>query len=153
MWDDIIEDEIFIGQTEGDLNQEIRTNMWSISMSREQRTNTSLDQLLAFFRDVMANRREQIRHSQANHGMWFYIWHDQQASQLRFSLISNFHTKLPFEAEVISANLETILEEFLNSLNHIPLSPFDVYDYDPEKQRAEQDTPPFVLPVFMIQLL
>jgi len=155
MWDDIINDEIFIGHTPEDLTQEIRTNTWLISMISEERANTSSEVLLAFFQAVIDNRIEQVRHSEANHGMWFYVWHDQQASQLRFSLISDFHAKLPFDANITSTNLETIIEEYLNFPDHFPSSALDIHDYDPEKQRAEEaDTPPpFVLPVFSVQLL
>src|SRR5687768_10939681 len=108
MWDNIIHDTLFIGQTVDDLKQEIQTNSWRISMTQEERASISQEDLLNFFYAVIDNRREQMQHSHCNHGMWFYVWHDQQASQLRFSLISDFHTELPFGAKTIPQDLERI---------------------------------------------
>src|SRR5689334_14862941 len=115
MWDDIIHDTLFIGQTVEDLQQEIRTNSWMISLNAEKRASISRQEIVHFFYNVIGNRSDQIRKAGVKHGMWFYVWHDQQASQLRFSLISDFHLKLPFDATTIPETLETIIDEFLIS--------------------------------------
>jgi len=36
----------------------------------------------------------------ARQGMIFYCWHDRQARQLRFSLVSSAHGRLPFACEI-----------------------------------------------------
>ena len=153
MWNEILHDTLFIGHSSDDLSQEIRTNTWHISMSAKERASASREELLNFFSDVMNNRRQQIQDSHSDHGMWFYVWHDQQASQLRFSLISDFHTHLPFGATTAPETLETIIDEFLTSNDHIPFSALDMQAYNAEEQKPEDDISTFVLPVLKVQLL
>jgi hypothetical protein len=153
MWDEIIHDTLFIGQTIDDLNEEIRTNTWQISMSAEERASISRQELLHFFYNVMNNRRDQIRHAGVKRGMWFYVWNDRQASQLRFCLISDFHQKLPFRAETRPETLEIIIDEFLYDNDHFLFSDLEINDYDAAEQRPEDDISTFVLPVFNVQLL
>jgi hypothetical protein len=153
MWKDTIHDTLFIGQTVDDLNEEIKGNTQSISLNIEERAITSRQELVHFFYNVMNNRKDQIRRAGVKRGMWFYVWHDQQASQLRFSLISAFHQKLPFGAETRPETLETIIDEFLYDDDHFLFSDLEIRDYVPEEQRPEDDTSTFVLPVFKIQLL
>ncbi|MCB0752471.1 MAG: hypothetical protein KDC52_13445 [Ignavibacteriae bacterium] len=56
--------------------------------------------------------------------MLFYVWFDEQASQLRLNLISAEHTIPPFGAEVKHAPLQEIISDFLTSehLEGIPLT-------------------------------
>lgn len=153
MWDDIIQDTVFIGQSAEDLNQEIETNTWLISMSNIERASTAPETLMRFFEAVMDNRRAQIRHAQASHGMWFYVWHDQQAAQLRFSLISDVHQRLPFGGETIFAELASLVEEFLRSPAAMPWPAFDTFDISLNEYSPEYNVPPYVMPVFCVQLL
>lgn len=75
-----------------------------------------------FLNKVVENRQEQIFKANCSHGMLFYLWHDAMASQLRFSLISDFHHNLPFGCPLkIIGNMDPIIEEFLASPNGILL--------------------------------
>src|SRR5688572_14895667 len=100
----IIQDQIYIGDSLADLDTEITENLWLISMSAEDRSLLTLDDLLKFYAQLIANRASQVK-AASKHGMIFYTWHDAQASQLRFCLISDFHPKLPFGAEILDASL------------------------------------------------
>lgn len=153
MWNEILHDTLFIGHSADDLQQEIRTNTWHISMSIEDVAIISRQEIVHFFYNVMNNRKDQIRQSGVKHGMWFYVWNDRQASQLRFSLISNFHQKLPFRAETRPETLETIIDQFLYVYDHSPASVLESDDYDEAEQSSEDDISTFVLPVFKTQLL
>ena len=153
MWNKIIHDTLFIGQTIDDLKQEIQTNGWRISLTQEERASISRQEIVHLFYNVVNNRRDQIRQAGVKHGMWFYVWHDRQASQLRFCVISAFHQKLPFRVETMPETLETIIDGFLYDDDQFPFSALAIDDYDAEEQRPEDDVSTFVLPVFKIQLL
>ena len=152
MWKETIHDTLFIGHTEDDLNQELRTNTQIIFLNAEERSETSVLEIVHFFYHLMNNRRDQIRRAKIKHGMWFYVWHDRQASQLRFSLISDFHSELPFRAKIAFESLETIIGEFLYESN-FPFSELEISRYESEEQRLDEDVSTFVLPVFKVQLL
>ena len=48
--------------------------------------------------------------------MVLYWWHDRQAGQLRFSLVSAAHGRLPFGARVVPApSVRAIAEDWLSS--------------------------------------
>src|SRR5688572_14338015 len=98
---EIVHDKLFIGITKDDLYLELRTNTWLISFSADERIRLKPDVLEDFFNAVIANRRQQILEANISHGMIFYLWHDEQASQLRFSVISDFHEHLPFKAKIV----------------------------------------------------
>jgi hypothetical protein len=125
---DILHDTIFIGTTVDELTTELSTNTWRISLSSTERTALSGNDLVNFFDEIIQDRHEQLRQSNVKHGLIFYLWHDRQASQLRFSLISDFHKKLPFQAETVSASLVEIIHEFLRSPDHIPFSELEISD-------------------------
>jgi hypothetical protein len=144
---EILEDEVFIGSSLDDLQAEIRENLCLISMSSEERATISLEALVDFYEKLIANRAEQITNF-GKHGMIFYTWHDAQASQLRFCLISDFHSKLPFGADIVPASLEEILEEFLASPDHIPFSDLSFDDSASTEPNEE-----FKLKVFQKHLL
>ena len=113
---EIVDDKIFIGKSLNDLNTEISNNMWRIGIERETVETVSISDFIVFFEKVIDNRQQQINSSLSNHGMSFYVWVDHQAGQLRFNLISDLHSKLPFGCDIeMTTNLETIIEEFLNS--------------------------------------
>ncbi|NER17539.1 hypothetical protein GWK10_09980 [Spongiivirga citrea] len=60
--------------------------------------------------------------------MIFYLWFDEQAGQIRFNLINENHSKLPFTSKVeFAENQKIIISDFLESeyLNGIPFSELD----------------------------
>lgn len=60
--------------------------------------------------------------------MTFYCWHDEQASQLRFSLVSASHGRLPFHTDIeVCKDLDYVAARFLTSSDHdgLPMSEFE----------------------------
>lgn len=147
----IINDALYIGTSANDLEMELQNNTWLISMSLEERLYLSTEDLLDFFECVIKDREAQIIDTSSSHGMYFYIWHDRQASQLRFSLISDFHEVLPFSSEIIESDLNTIISEFLRSEDHIPRSELKVSDAMQENM-ADDFVDGVKLPVFQKHL-
>jgi hypothetical protein len=73
------------------------------------------DQLLGFLREA-----QRVRLSQAVRAgvtpVVFYVWHDEMAGQLRFSLARGTADSLPFGARVeLVPDLRNIVESYLNS--------------------------------------
>jgi len=124
----IINDKLIIGQSADDLMLEIRNNTWLISMSDVDRQQTTVTELLDFIEKVISNRQLQLVKSPVKHGMKFYLWHDKQASQLRFCLVSDFHTSLPFDTTIEESALTPILSDFLKSKDGIHWDTLDVSD-------------------------
>ena len=117
--EEIVVDPLFIGDSMQDLDEETANNTWSMSISKELATEIVVEDFIGFFQRVMTNRREQIRGSNNREGMLFYSWFDWQSAQIKFSLLSDFDTALPFGCEIeIIHKLEPIIEEFLSFPYH-----------------------------------
>lgn len=121
---EIIEDPIFIGSSIDDLFSETGENTWGVSMGQELANEFTREELVLFFTQVQTNRKEQIVQN-SDHPMIFYAWFDWQAASLKFSLISDFHEKLPFGRPYKTiASIEPIIAEFLQFPFHdgIPIT-------------------------------
>ena len=69
----------------------------------------------AFVARVVEARREHLR-ARTRRAMTMYWWHDALAGQLRYSLVSSSHRRLPFRARVQHVDrLTPILQEWLES--------------------------------------
>jgi hypothetical protein len=143
--EDIITDPIFIGSSKEDLDEEISNNMWRISLEQELASKISINDFVVFFNKVIANRQSQIKTSNKQHGMIYYLWFDWMASQLRFNLISTVHEKLPFQCELeLLESIEPIINNFLHYpyLNGLPIE--GNFDGSEEK--------PYILKVYRTEL-
>lgn len=130
---DIVTDKIYIGSARSELSQEIRTNMWCISATQKECMETRKEDLISFINEVISNRRNQVRNSYSQHGMIFYLWFDEQAIQLRFNLISDFHEHLPFECSMrLVDQPNSVIEAFLQFPYHdgIPMVELRGVDLD-----------------------
>ncbi|MGE8035515.1 hypothetical protein [Lysinibacillus sp. NPDC093692] len=116
--DEIIQDELFIGNSVDDLDDETLLDNWSISMGQELVSKFTTEDLITFFHQVQNNRKEQIVNT-SDHNMIFYVWFDWQSARLHFNLISDLHTKLPFGCNhKVIENIEPILNDFLQFPYH-----------------------------------
>lgn len=139
--EEIVVDPLYIGDSEADIDQEIANNTWSISISNQLGAQLSVKDFIDFFEKVISNRCDQIKHSYNNTGMIFYVWFDWQSAQLRFSLISDYDSKLPFVCEIENTDkLEPIIEEFLSYPFHdgFPAEEVNVEDKDIEKEQKSK---------------
>lgn len=72
------------------INAEAHGNLCAFSPPAE--VTLDVEQVVAFIHRVAAHRSAQV----AGHAMTFYCWHDMNVRQLRLSLVSSVHGKLPF---------------------------------------------------------
>ena len=148
--EEIVVDPLFIGESLQDLDEETTNNTWSISISKELATEILVEDFIDFFQRVMSNRREQIRSSNNRDGMLFYIWFDWQSAQIKFNLLSDYDTALPFGCEIeITNKLEPIVVEFLRFPYHDGF-PFEEVRDDDEKM--EEGVKGETLKVFLFKI-
>lgn len=96
-----------------DILAEARGNLWSFSLSPEQLAVVKIEDIERFAAAVADARRVWLARQQLG-PMILYWWSDRQAGQLRFSLVSAVHERLPFSCEVDrTATLETVAAEWL----------------------------------------
>jgi hypothetical protein len=142
---DVIEDELFIGTSTQDLQQEIQQNMWL--MSKPTGFDESIQDWLNLINHIIDNRKQQIAAS--GYGMIFYLWFDEQASQLRFNLINDSHKFLPFSSNIeLVPSFYKIVEAFWTFHYHDGI-PFSELDDNPE---ATDDISSYVLKVYKLHL-
>ncbi|WP_188006735.1 hypothetical protein [Sporosarcina sp. ANT_H38] len=136
--EEIVVDPLFIGDSMQDLVEETANNTWSMSISKELATEIVVEDFTDFFQRVMTNRREQIRSSKNQDRMLFYIWFDWQSAQIKFNLISDYDTALPFGCEIeITHKIEPIIEEFLRFPYHDGFPFEEIRDYDVDEMEEE----------------
>lgn len=123
------------------INHEAMSNMWSFSPTDEETPQIHAADIVAFIGQVIAARSSAL----VGEEMLFYCWHDAQCRQLRFSLVSRSHGRLPFRCEVRETqDLSLIADRVVNE---------DWRNEDfmqaPSEEGDEQEPPLFILPVFV----
>lgn len=124
-----------------DINHEAMTNMWSFSPTDEETPLIHAADIVALIRELIAARSSAL----VGEEMLFYCWHDAQCRQLRFSLVSRSHGRLPFRRELRETqDLSLIADRVVNG---------DWRNEDfmqaPSEEGDEQEQAPFILPVFV----
>ena len=127
-----------------DINHEARTNMRSFSPTDEETPQIEAADIVAFIGEVIAARGSAVK----GEDMLFYCWHDAQCRQLRFSLVSRSHGRLPFRCALQETqDLALIADRVVNG---------DWRNEDfmqaPSEEGDEQEAAPFVLTVFVAPL-
>jgi len=115
---DVADDDVIISA--GDINAEARGNLWSFSLSADQAADVTAKDVEVFLQAIIGARRERLSVQGVNIGsIRFYCWNDEQAAQLRLSLVSASHGRLPFRCEVKAVgDLAEIVNSFLSSVYH-----------------------------------
>lgn len=97
-----------------DTTAEARSNLWSFGLSAEQRAVVTASDVVAFIDAVSAARGRWL----AVRGlgpMRFYCWHDTQAGQLRFSLVSGGSIRHLFGAPIEPVSIpRAVAQDFLS---------------------------------------
>jgi hypothetical protein len=117
--------------------KEIYENMWAISFTERFATKVTKQELLTFIDSLLRARGKQA--SALGYPATFYMWHDAQAAQLRFNILSGHRTRLPFGSVVeLQNSIDSILEEFLNTCTGlIPWTQLEILD--PNKHYNDED--------------
>jgi len=98
-----------------DIGAEARGNLWSFSLSANQAAAVCVADVIRFAGQVAEARRAWLATHKVGQ-MVLYWWHDDQAGQLRFSLVSAVHARLPFGCKLVAAkNLDSIVQQWLGS--------------------------------------
>jgi hypothetical protein len=96
-----------------DVTAEARCNLWTFGLSAEQRAAVTVAEVEEFVRAVVAARGRWLAARGAG-PMRFYCWHDAQAGQLRFSLVSAGAAPLPFGCPIEPVSvLRAVVRDFL----------------------------------------
>ena len=125
-----------------DINHEAINNMCSFSPTEEETPQMHAADIVEFIEELIAARSSAL----VGENMLFYCWHDAQCRQLRYSLVSRSHGRLPFRCELRETqDLALIADRVVNGdwrNEHYMQAPSDDGD--------EQEQVPFVLPVFVV---
>ncbi len=133
-----------------DINAETSSNSWSFSLSPEQVATVGVADVVAFAEGVIDGRRAWLAARGAG-PMVVYWWHDAQAGQLRFSLVSATHGRLPFGCEVVpAASLAAVASAWLGSPDRHGIPWDELRPLAPDQVVPEP--PPVVLPVWSLVL-
>lgn len=125
-----------------DINHEAMTNMWSFSPTEEETPQIHAADIIAFVGELMAARSSAVKGEE----MLFYCWHDAQCRQLRFSLVSRSHGRLPFRCELRETqDLSLIADRVVNGDWRN-----EDFMQEASEEGDEQESPPFILPVFVV---
>ena len=110
--EDVLNDEIIISS---DVREEAQKNLWSFSLSFDEAEKLGNNDLILFINKIIKDRTAKLKH--INQEMIFYLWHDEVAGKLCFSLIKfNTEFKLPFNIHInITNNITDIINDFLTS--------------------------------------
>jgi hypothetical protein len=138
---DVVADSVVVDPI--DIVAEANGNQWSFSITSEIAAAASVADVEAFAAAV-ADARSAWLLARGAGPMVLYWWHDKQAGQLRFSLVSAVHGRLPFGSRVIpAASFRLIAEEWLKSpyLDGIPWAELRPLAAGEEEQDAEPAPP------------
>lgn len=132
-------DEDLVISTER-LNDEATSNMWYFSPSDDVCHEMDAHQVESFVRQVIENRRSLLR-KLSSPEMVFYCWHDAVARQLRFSMVSACHGRLPFSCDLhATADLHEVIHQVVNEDWLVPNGARDDAEDEPGQEAAPRLT-------------
>ena len=116
-----------------------RDNTWWISASPQERLGVSVDEVVSAFEEAARRVAERVRELPYTGIATFYVWHHQEAGQLRCSTSSAAPGELPFEDEYFPTHdLGTIVTEFLSDgePGFVRFPGLKAFDFDPAAEVA-----------------
>jgi len=90
--------------------------MWSLSLSQSLAAMFQPAEIQGFLYQVRENRYWQLQQQDLPLELYYYLWYDEQAGQLRFNFITTRTATLPFSATIeVSETEEEIIATFLEA--------------------------------------
>ncbi|MFE5804832.1 hypothetical protein OG444_01630 [Streptomyces sp. NBC_01232] len=97
-----------------DRRVEVETNTWLLSMGSADQGVLTVPEVVSAFHRTAARIHRRIRETGHSAVATFYVWHDEQAGQLRCSTASLPPEALPFGGLYVACDdLDAIVEGFL----------------------------------------
>ncbi|RZK33891.1 MAG: hypothetical protein EOO61_14520 [Hymenobacter sp.] len=113
---EIVTDPLYLANSDHDLPREIQENMWSLSLSQSLAAMFQPAEIKGFLYQVRQNRHWQLKQQDRPLELYYYLWYDEQAGQLRFNFITTRTATLPFSATIeVSETEEEIIAIFLQA--------------------------------------
>ncbi len=141
-----IKNKLFLTNRTDLLDKEISENLWSFSLTKELAEQVSPADFLDLFDKICANGQKQLNVSDLPLDLIYYLWHDEQAGQLRLNFINSNHKKLPFGCILDFVESESeIIQGFLKSEYMVGIPMVDFRDIDTGENEEEI---PYTLKVF-----
>ncbi len=134
-------------------NSEPSGNLWTISLSSAQASGLVVDDVADFIRKAAWCFDARRSDSVLGHSMFFYCWVDEQAGQLRFSVVSSL--PLPFSCAVnVVDDAETVAQQFLACpfLDGIPIGELKLRDAGEPACDTVHSLDVFVLPLPLVEV-
>jgi hypothetical protein len=136
-----VNEKLFITEKTDLLDKEISENLWAFGITQELADRTDPSDFLELFDKIKADRQQQLDNCDKAINLIYYLWHDEQAGQLRLNFINSNHAQLPFgcELEYIETERE-IITAFLKSkyLDDLPMNELEVVDGEDDDIEQEQ---------------
>lgn len=105
---------LFLTENINRLSEEIQANCTQLSIPAGLQIDTL--EIIEFLNKVKLNRQAQLQNSSLKINLIYYLWHDEQAGQLRFNFINAAHQTLPFGCAVsLIKSEEEVVADFLSS--------------------------------------
>lgn len=135
-----------VSLTSEDPRCEVAANTTWFGAPPEERSSLSVDQVVTAFEKTARTLRRRVVSADVRGTATFYVWHDEQAGQLRCSVSSRTPANLPFDATYRPTNdLGVVVASFLSDQT-AGLVPWDDLDPADDPETGENSTyPPFLV--------
>lgn len=121
-------------------DDEITMNMWCIFFDDKVLESFSQEQFEEFITALVNKKKQQIAEMYKSVPATFYMWFDEQTSQLRFNIVSGHIEQLPFGCIVeIINSVESIYQELKKSYSNQGISWAELEFFEDDEGDTEDD--------------